>query len=170
MEKVNAMNEIIDNYNVNSEIEIDNSELEDIMLIPPSDMTIADQEEFFRLLKEAILFIPVQMEKEEVFDGGDLKILQEDLFSDVTSYTCSFYTIVNGEKRTILSNSTVDMTGGTINVNGDLGRASGNGILIGNKIKSAEDLENVVWFELITTDLSGKENTYQLPLVMNKVA
>ena len=109
-------------------------------------------------------------EEEEVFDGGYLKILQEDLFSNVTSYTCSFSTIVNGEKRTILSNSTVDMTGETLNVNGDLGRASGNGILIGNKIKSAEDLEDVIWFELITTDLSGKENTYQLPLVLNKVA
>jgi len=108
-------------------------------------------------------------EEEEVFDGGDLKILQEDLFADVTAYTCSYYTITNGERRTILSNSTVDMTGGTLNVNGDLGRASGNGILIGNKIKSAEDLEDVIWFELITTDLSGKENTYQLPLVLNKV-
>ena len=109
-------------------------------------------------------------EEEEVFDGGDLKIIQEDLFSDVTAYTCSYYTITNGERRTILSNSTVDMTGETLNVNGDLGRASGNGILIGNKIKSAEDLQDVIWFELITTDLSGKENTYQLPLVLNKVA
>ena len=109
-------------------------------------------------------------EEEEVFDGGDLKVLQEDLFADVTAYTCSYYTISNGERRTILSNSTVDMSGGTLSVNGDLGRASGNGILIGNKIKSAEDLENVVWFELITTDLSGKENTYQLALVLNKVA
>lgn len=109
-------------------------------------------------------------EEEEVFDGGDLKIIQEDLFSDVTAYTCSYYTITNGERRTILSNSTVDMTGETLNVNGDLGRASGNGILIGNKIKSAEDLEDVICFELITTDLSGKENTYQLPLVLNKVA
>ena len=109
-------------------------------------------------------------EAEEVFDGGDLKILQEDLFTEVTSYTCTYYAMVNGEKRTILSNSTVDMTGGTINVNGDLGRASGNGILIGNKIKAAEELEQLLWFELITTDLSGKENTYQLPLVLNKVA
>ena len=109
-------------------------------------------------------------EKEEVFDGGDLKILQEDLFSDVTAYTCSYYTITNGERRTILSNSTVDMTGGTLNLNGDLGRASGKGILIGNKIKAAEDLEQLLWFELITTDLSGKENTYQLALVLNKVA
>ena len=109
-------------------------------------------------------------EEEEVFDGGDLKILQEDLFSDVTAYTCSYYTITNGERRTILTNSTDEMTGGTLSVNGDLGRASGNGILIGNKIKSAEDLEQLLWFELITTDLSGKENTYQLPLVLNKVA
>ena len=62
------------------------------------------------------------------------------------------------------------MTGGTLNLNGDLGRASGKGILIGNKIKAAEDLEQLLWFELITTDLSGKENTYQLPLVLNKVA
>ena len=69
------MNEIIDNYNVNEEREIDNSELEDIMLIPPSDMTIADQEEFFRLLKEAILFIPVQMEKEEVFDIENQRVV-----------------------------------------------------------------------------------------------
>lgn len=109
-------------------------------------------------------------EEEEVFDGGDLKILQEDLFSDVTSYTCSFYVITNGEKRPILSNSTVDMTGATLDVNGDLGRASSNGILIGNKIKEAEELEQLLWFELITTNLSGKESTYQLPLVLNKVA
>lgn len=109
-------------------------------------------------------------EEEEVFDGGDLKVLQEDLFSDITSFTCSFYTITNSDKRTILSNSTVDMTGGTIYINGDLGRASGNGILIGNKIKEAEELEELLWFELITTDLCGKENTYQLPLVLNKVA
>lgn len=109
-------------------------------------------------------------EEEEVFDGGDLKVLQEYLLADVTSYTCSFYVITNGEKRPILSNSTVDMTGGTLNINGDLGRASGNGILIGNKIKEAQELEQLLWFKLITTDLSGKENTYQLPLVLNKVA
>ena len=109
-------------------------------------------------------------EEEAVFDGGDLKILQEDFFSDVTAYACSYYTITNGERRTILSNSTVDMTGGTLNVNGDIGRASGNGILIGNKIKAAEELDQFLWFELITTDLSGKENTYQLPLILNKVA
>ena len=38
------MNEIIDNYNINEKVEIDNSELEDIMLIEPQNMTIADEE------------------------------------------------------------------------------------------------------------------------------
>ena len=69
------MNEIIDNYNVNAEIEIDNSELEDIMLIEPGMMTIADEEEFFRLLKEAKLFIPIHWEKEEVFNIEDQSVV-----------------------------------------------------------------------------------------------
>ena len=69
------MNEIIDNYNVNEQREVDNSELEDIMLIEPANMTIADKEEFFRLLKEAQLFIPVQMEKEEVFDIENQRVV-----------------------------------------------------------------------------------------------
>ena len=69
------MNEIIDNYNVNAEMEIDNSELEDIMLIEPGMMTIADEEEFFRLLKEAKLFIPIYLEKEEIFDVENQSVI-----------------------------------------------------------------------------------------------
>ena len=69
------MNEIIDNYNVNDKIEVDNSELEDIMLIEPQNMTIADTEEFFRLLKEAKLFIPIHMDKEEVFDIENQRVV-----------------------------------------------------------------------------------------------
>uniref|UniRef100_UPI00388FA205 SseB family protein n=1 Tax=Methanobrevibacter sp. TaxID=66852 RepID=UPI00388FA205 len=38
-------------------------------------MTIADQEEFFRLLKEAILYIPVEMQKEEVFDIENQRVV-----------------------------------------------------------------------------------------------
>ena len=69
------MNEIIDNYNVNEERKIDNSELEDIMSLGVSNFTIADEEEFFRLLKEALLFIPVQMDKEEVFDVENQRVV-----------------------------------------------------------------------------------------------
>ena len=100
----------------------------------------------------------------------DGTVIQGRITKEFLSYLTESRKPEDGERRTILSNSTVDMTGGTLNVNGDLGRASGNGILIGNKIKAAEELGQFLWFELITTDLSGKENTYQLPLILNKVA
>ena len=60
----------------------------------------------------------------EVFDGGDLKILRYESFSDIASYYTKFYTIKNGEKRVILSNGVEDMTGSTLDVEGDLGRIS----------------------------------------------
>ena len=102
MEKVNAMNEIIDNYNVNSEIEIDNSELEDIMLIEPGMMTIADEEEFFRLLKEAKLFIPIHWEKEEVFNIEDQSVV--DVIKPVPPLGFNFISLtVNDNERALVA-------------------------------------------------------------------
>ena len=102
MEKVNAMNEIIDNYNVNAEIEIDNSELEDIMLIEPGMMTIADEEEFFRLLKEAKLFIPIHWEKEEVFNIEDQSVV--DVIKPVPPLGFNFISLtVNDNERALVA-------------------------------------------------------------------
>ena len=102
MEKVNAMNEIIDNYNVNAEIEIDNSELEDIMLIEPGMMTIADEEEFFRLLKEAKLFIPIHWEKEEVFNIEDQSVV--DVIKPVPPLGFNFISLtVNNNERALVA-------------------------------------------------------------------
>ena len=54
------------------------------------------------------------------------------------------------------------MTGGTLNIEGDLGRISSEFVL-------SDDLEGNLWFELKTTDMSGKENTYQIPLTLEKI-
>lgn len=102
MEKVNAMNEIIDNYNVNAEMEIDNSELEDIMLIEPGMMTIADEEEFFRLLKEAKLFIPIHWEKEEVFNIEDQSVV--DVIKPVPPLGFNFISLtINENERALVA-------------------------------------------------------------------
>ena len=61
---------------------------------------------------------------EETFVGGDLKVTG-DFFDDITSYSTTFYTMSGSEKDIILSNSVVDMTGGTVNVSSDLGQISG---------------------------------------------
>ena len=42
---------------------------------------------------------------EEIFYGGDLKVTDDEYFSDVTSYSVKFYTMTNGKTRTIMHNS-----------------------------------------------------------------
>ena len=61
------------------------------------------------------------------------------------------------------------MTGGSVNVSGNLGRVSGDNFLIGNKVKYEDELKNNLWFELKTVGLDGKENTYQLQLSLTEI-
>ena len=60
-----------------------------------------------------------------------------------------------------MRSSIIDQTGGTVNINGSLGKASGTEI-IGREV---EDIDNL-WFELETTDLNGEENVYQIQLTL----
>ena len=106
---------------------------------------------------------------EEVFCGGDLSVIDQDQFADIASYSVKFYTMANGEKRTIMHNSVVDQTGGSINVTDDLGRMSGKDILIGNKTENVSELTDNLYFELSTMDLDGKQNTFQLQLIVTEI-
>ena len=112
----------------------------------------------------------VLSDTEEIFDGGDLAVLQAELAADVTAFSTTFYAVISGEQRTILSNSVIDQTGGSIHVNGDLGRVSGDGILIGNKVENIDDLKENLWFELKIVGADGKENVYQLQLELTQIA
>ena len=58
----------------------------------------------------------------------------------------------------LMSNSVVDTTGGSIHIEGDLGRISGDGFIIGSKVDNIDELRENLWFELKTTDLNGTEN------------
>lgn len=105
---------------------------------------------------------------EEIFDGGDLEITQSGVFDETTSYSTTFYTLINGKQRIILSNSVIDQTGGSVNVDGDLGSISGQGIFIRNKFEIIDELKEHLWFELKTTDSNGKENVYQIQLALTE--
>ena len=107
--------------------------------------------------------------EEEVFYGGDLEVKQEEFFENVVSFSTTFYTLQEAEKRTILSNSVTDMTNGSIKVSGNLGKMSGADILIGNKVKNLEELRDNLYFELSTTDAEGENSTYQIQLVVTNV-
>ena len=106
---------------------------------------------------------------EEIFYGGDLKVTDDEYFTDITSYSVKFYTITNGETRTIMHNSVVDQTGSTIKVVGDLGKMSGEDIIIGNKVENINELATNLYFELNTTDLNGKQDTYQVQLTFTEI-
>ena len=113
--------------------------------------------------------VVILADEREVFDGGDLKVVCEEEFSNIAFYSGTFYTMKNGERRTILSNSVADMTGGALNINGDLGRISGESCISGGKIENMEEFKNNLWFELNTTDRNGNKNTYQLELVLTEI-
>lgn len=107
-------------------------------------------------------------DSEEIFSGGDLKAI-DDFFADVAFCSVTFYIQQDDERKIILSNSVVDMTGGSVDFTGDLGQISGDGVLVGNKIENITYLENNLYFELITTDNAGTENTYQIKLSLTEV-
>lgn len=118
------------------------------------------ENEYFAISKGSV----VLSGSEEVFDGGNLEIIQEEVFKDVVAYSITFYMLKYGERKTIMSNSVVDYTEGAIHVEGDLGKMSGEDLIIGNKVEDMDELRENLWFELETTDSNGKEDIYQIQL------
>lgn len=125
--------------------------------------TFRGEHDYFEISNGTI----VLSDTDELFDGGDLHITQSDVLNNIVSYSTTFYTIIDGERRTILSNSVIDQTGSAINVEGDLGKSSGKGVIIGSKVENIDELKDNLWFELETTDLDGKENVYQIQLTFS---
>lgn len=106
----------------------------------------------------------------ETFRGGELSIICDNLFSDIASYSADFYIIKNGEKRTVLSSSVLDMAGGTVRLDGDdLGKISGESIITNYKMIAEEDWQNNLSFELTVADLQGKETVYELQMEVTKI-
>ena len=125
--------------------------------------TFRGEHDYFEISNGTI----VLSDTDELFDGGDLHITQSDVLNNIVSYSTTFYTIIDGERRTILSNSVIDQTGSAINVEGDLGKSSGKGVIIGSKVENIDELKDNLWFEIETTDLDGKENVYQIQLTFS---
>ena len=102
-------------------------------------------------------------EDEETFSGGFLQINSEEFFEGVTSYNTAFYILEDGIKKTVMSNSLVDQTGGKVKLDGDdLGKISGADIITEYKTDSRENLINNLYFEINTVGADGENKTHQL--------
>lgn len=108
--------------------------------------------------------------EEEVFFGGYLEILQADTSEEMVSYSTTFYTYMDGEQRTILSNSIQDQSGGVLAVEGVLGTIAGKGAVTGNGSANGEKLFENLWFVLKTTNLHGEEYVYPIQLTVTEEA
>ena len=101
-------------------------------------------------------------ETNESFYGGDLDVLQSDLFGDVRSYSTTFFTLLsNGQRNNFHSSIASGVRDGANAISGDLGSSSSNGFMVVN-------LEQGLWFELISTDVNGNEYVYLLELTVVK--
>ena len=136
----------------------------DVREAQTSTYTFRGAHEYFSVSNGSI----VLSDAEEVFDGGDLEITQAGVFDEVVSCTGTFYTLADGKRRTIMSNTVTDQTDGPVSVDGDLGKASGKGFVLGNKAENMDALRENLWFELKTTDFNGEEAVYQIQLILTE--
>ena len=121
---------------------------------PSGTYLFSGENESIKITNGSIIFGEIN----EVFSGGNLEILQPDLFADISSYSTTFYTLRNnGERNDFHSTNVTGVRNGAESINSDLGSSSSNGFRVIN-------LEQGLWFELITTDVNGKEDKYLLEL------
>ena len=108
--------------------------------------------------------------EEEVFSGGEFKLLKEEAFSDVHCFSTSFYIVDGAEKRYVLMNVVEDIPGGaSVSLSGDLGKISGGNVISEYKSTDMEAFINNLYFELAVTDSQGIESTYELKLNVEKI-
>jgi len=103
----------------------------------------------------------------EEFDGGYLEIIQEELFADTISCSMTYFTLTNGERKSILTQGMKAAGNGPININGKLGRISFGNPILGKT--NTDKLEQVLWFELKTTDINGNEEVCELQLELTEI-
>ena len=109
-------------------------------------------------------------EEEETFSGGTLQVNSEDFFEGVTSYSTTFYILKDGKKKTVMSNSLTDQTGGKIKLDGDdLGKISGADIITEYKTDNTENLINNLYFHINMVGADGENKTHQLHLDVTEV-
>lgn len=121
---------------------------------PSGTYSFSGENEFIKITNGSIMFD----ETNELFIGGNIEILQPDLFANVSSYSTTFYTILNNRERNDFHSTNVTgVRNGADSINSDLGSSSSNGFMVIN-------LEQGLWFELVTTDVNGKQNVYLLEL------
>lgn len=106
--------------------------------------------------------------EENVFYGGDLKV-KEDFSDNIVSFSTRFYDYVEETENTILSSSVIDQSGGSISLEGDLGKISGESAILGTSDNELDNLKNNLFLEITITNKNGEECVYQIQMSVREV-
>lgn len=121
--------------------------------------SFSGEHEQFSISNGIIVLTPAK----EIFYGGRLEEKQP---SELTAYSVTFYAEVDDEPHVLLSMGAQDLTGGTVQLSGDMGSRSGEGALLPGEL---DELPDVLYVTVDTTDSHGETNQYQLPLTLTEV-
>ena len=107
---------------------------------------------------------------EEMFSGGELKVLHKEAFSEAVYWRYEFYILNDSEEKTLYVGSVSDETGGgQASIEGDLGKISGGDTITKYDDSYADDFVNNLYLKFIVKNADGEENTYRLQMKVNKV-
>ena len=108
--------------------------------------------------------------EDEMFSGGELRVIDKEIFADVVYWRYEFYILNDGEEKTLSVGSVSDETGeASAGIEGDLGKISGGDIISRYDDSYADELTNNLFFKFIVKNADGEENTYHLQMNVNKV-
>ena len=108
--------------------------------------------------------------EDEMFSGGELRVIDKEIFADAVYWRYEFYILNDEEEKTLYVGSVSDETGGaSVGIEGDLGKISGGDIITKYNDSYADEFINNLFFRFIVKNADGEENTYHLQMNVNKV-
>ena len=108
--------------------------------------------------------------EDEMFSGGELRVIDKEYFADAVYWRYEFYILNDGEEKTLYVGSVSDETGGaSADIEGDLGKISGGEIISRYDDSYADEFTNNLFFKFIVKNSDGEENAHHLQMNVNKV-
>ena len=110
----------------------------------------------------------VLSDSENIFYGGNLKVVQSEYTKDIESYRAAFYTLTDGEQETIYvdefyNNSPAELTAV------DLGKMVSAGSDIRMQFENLSESQGKFYCQLNITDADGNENSYTIELTLTEI-
>ena len=105
----------------------------------------------------------VLSDSEEVFYGGRLQTTHPGAIANISAYTATFYTLIDGQQEIIFINSFSNFSSSEL-LDVDFGKKVTHSPEISKSFQRMDTLQGSLWCELNITDHKGNTNHYNIAL------